>query len=352
MKTAILFSPKDYQEEAEALARSAEYEISEIFRLPKNKNSNFYLNTHLLQKIKNSDADSVIIFDILKPRHFTNLYKFLINKKIIDKVFLLLEIFSLHAGSIEAKLQIELAKVKYELPLIRDMYRKMKLKEQQGPLGAGTYGVESLISLYKNKINKISKELQEIKRMREIQIMNNNGIPSVAIVGYTNAGKTSLFNSLTGLSKPVDEKMFTTTSPKRYAIKIKDKKIMLVDTVGFIRGVPPQIIEAFFVTLSEARYSSGLLLVVDISKPQGLLLESIRGSFEVLREIGVSGKPLVIIANKIDKLKNNSEANEKLELILSESKKIYNPIINIIPTSVKNRENLDLVRDALYELVS
>ncbi|MEM0373414.1 MAG: GTPase [Sulfolobaceae archaeon] len=346
---AIVVSPEKYREEAISLAESADYKVLKIINIPKRRDPNFYLNRKILDDLNKEEFDSLIIFDLLKPRHFTNLQKIFINKKILDKVLLLLEVFSLHSSSIEAKLQIELARVKYELPILKDMYKKTKIGEQQGPLGSGAYGVTSIVRLYQNKIKRIINELEEIKKSRETQIMKNNQIPSIAIVGYTNVGKTSLFNALTGLKRAVDTKMFTTTIPKRYSITVNGKKLMLVDTVGFIRGIPPQIIEAFFVTLSETKYANGIILMVDISYPQDLFIESIESSFKILRDIGVSGKPLLVVANKIDKI--NGNINSKMEFLSEIIKKYYEPVIDIIPVSVKFNINVDKVRDSLYLLV-
>jgi len=348
---AIVVVPEKYKEEALGLAESAEYEIIELMNIPKRKDPNFYLNKNILDILKKKEFDSLIIFDILKPRHFTNLQKIFIDKKILDKVLLLLEVFSLHSSSMEAKLQIELAKAKYELPILKDMYKKMKIGEQQGPLGAGAYGVTSIIRMYQNKINRITKELENIKKHREIQILKNSDIPTIAIVGYTNVGKTSLFNALTGLRRAVDNKMFTTTIPKRYSISINGKKIMLVDTVGFIRGIPPQIVETFFVTLSEAKYANGLILVVDISQQYELLLESVESSFMILREIGVSGKPLLVVANKIDKLIYDN-INDKVSFLSKLIKKYYEPVLDVIPTSVKYNININKVREFLSLLIN
>ena len=355
MKEAILFVSEDYKEEAVALAEGAEYNIVKIFKLPKSPNHKYYIQLDKLKIIKNDyeSISSLIIFDILKPRHFINLRKELNGIDIIDKILLLLEIFALHAGSKEAKMQIELARLKYELPIIKEIYTKSKIGEQQGPLGSGAYGIESLIKLYNRRINKLTKQLEDIKRFKEksIETRKQFNIPSVGIVGYTNSGKTSLFNSLTGLSQKVDSKLFTTMSPKRYSVLINNRKIILIDTVGFIRGIPPQIVDAFFVTLSEAKYSDALILVVDSTLSDDLLIETTRSSFEILREIGVSGKPILIVLNKIDKI-INGDLYKKLELVKDISMELYSPIYDVIPISALKGINIGLLRDKLYQLVA
>ncbi|MEM3305312.1 MAG: GTPase HflX [Saccharolobus sp.] len=353
MKKTILFVSDDYRDEALALAEGAEYNIIEIYKVPKSPNPKFYIQLDKLQKIKEDhSAEALIIFDLVKPRQFINLRRELKNKEIIDKALLLLEIFALHAGSKEAKMQIELARLKYELPIIKETYTKLKIGEQQGPLGSGTYGVESLIKFYKRRINKLTKELENIRRFNEKRIYENkvNNIPSVSIIGYTNSGKTSLFNSLTGLSQKVDTRLFTTMSPKRYAIKLDTKKIMLIDTVGFIRGIPPQIIDAFFVTLSEIKYSDILILVLDSTLYESLLVDSLQSSFKILREIGVSGKPIIIALNKIDKL--NGNLHKKINIIKETANSLYSPIYDIIPISALKRINLELLVNRIYQIIT
>lgn len=292
-----------------------------------------------------------MVFDLLAPRHFINLNRQLNNKKVLDKLILLLEIFALHAGSKEAKLQIELARLKYELPIIKDIYSKAKSTEQQGPLGSGTYGVESALRLYSRKISKITRELENLKKFRETQLRSRvENIPFIAIAGYTNAGKTSIFNALTGLNQATDQSMFTTTTPKRYAISEKGKKAMLVDTVGFIRGIPPQIIEAFFVTLSEIRYANTLLLVVDLSLEDSLLMDMTKSSFGILRELGISGKPMIVVGNKADIV--NGKSQDKMELVTSLSTELYSPIVDSVLVSAKKGWNIDLLRDRVFALIN
>ncbi|AWR97252.1 GTPase HflX [Acidianus sulfidivorans JP7] len=351
---AILFVSDDFRDEAEILAETAGYEISAIYKLPKRPNPKYYIQENRVSEISSSkDVDAIIIFDLLKPRYFINLNKALKNVKILDKLLLLLEIFALHAGSKEAQLQIELAKLKYELPIIKDVYKKHKISEQQGLLGAGVYGVESILRLYHRKISRITKELEQLKRIRELQIQDREkeGYPTIAITGYTNSGKTSIFNALTGLKQKVDSSMFTTTAPKRSRIIFNNSKILLIDTVGFITGIPPQIIEAFFVTLSEIKYADIILLLVDISLEDTLLLEMIKSSFNILRELGISGKPILIAANKVDKLKKE-DIGSKLDLIYKTSNELYSPIVDVIPTSAKTMYNIENLKVKIAEIVS
>ncbi|QKR01020.1 GTPase HflX [Metallosphaera tengchongensis] len=340
----------EFIDEAKSLAETAGYSVETILPLPNRPNRLSYISQDKIQLIKNNNADTIIIFDLLAPRHFINLNKYLEEKKVVDKLFLLLEIFALHAGSKEAKLQIELARLKYELPIIRDIYSNAKKSEQQGPLGAGTYGVESTLKLYTRKISRITRELEHLRKVRESQLVRTreNQIPYIAITGYTNAGKTSIFNALTGLNQATDQSMFTTTTPKRYSIKNNAQKVMLVDTVGFIRGIPPQIIEAFFVTLSEIKYANALLLVMDISLDTTMLIDTARSSFEILRELGVTGKPIIVVGNKADLVRENGK--EKLQIVLEISRQYYSPIEDGILVSAKKGLNIESLREKIFAL--
>jgi GTP-binding protein HflX len=351
---AILFANEEFEDEVVALAESALYEIAKVYPLPRKPNPVFYLQKDKLEQIKNDDSiEAIIIFDLVKSRQFIGLYREIPSKKVLDKVLLLLEIFALHAGSKEAKLQIELAKLRYELPIIKDMYKKTKITEQQGPLGAGVYGVEAAIRLYLRRIVKIRQELEQLRKVKEEQIKKND-FKKIAIVGYTNAGKTTLFNALTGLRQKVDSSMFTTTSPKRYSIPIKldgkKEKVMLIDTVGFIRGIPPQIVEAFFVTLSEAKYADILVLVLDASINDSMLIEMLTSSIEVLRELGISGKPMLIVLNKVD-LVQKEDVENKIAIVKKISENLYSPIEDIIPVSALKGINLNYLKEKLTHMV-
>jgi GTP-binding protein HflX len=146
----------------------------------------------------------------------------------------------------------------------------------------------------------------------------------------------------------VDTSIFKNTAPKRFKISINGQKIMLVDTVGFIRGIPPQIIEAFFVTLSEIKYADIILLVVDISLEDTLILEMLKSSFSTLRELGISGKSILIVANKTDKIPYE-EIDRRSDLIYKISNEIYSPIIGIIPFSAKTLYNLSNLKIKIAE---
>jgi GTP-binding protein HflX len=335
--TSLLFVREEEEEEALALSKTAGYEVSEVLRLPNHPNYKYFIGEDKLSLISDR-VKNLIVFDLPKPRQVLNIIKVFPKVRVVDKAQLILEIFALHAGSKEAKLQIEMAKLKHEAPLVREWVKRVRSGEQQGPLGAGMYEAESYFRLMKRRTTRIRRELLEIKERVDRQIYKQKefGMPQIAILGYTNAGKTSIFNAITGLKMKVNDSLFTTMSPKRYAISAKGRKVVLVDSVGFIRGIPPQIIDA-----------DGILLVADSSVAENRLVEMVGESFNIMRDIGVSGKPLIIALNKADKAKG---IHDKVTLIKEKACSIYSPIIDVIPTSAIKGTNLDKLMEALLSL--
>ena len=341
---AVLFTYKKYLEESLALSETAGYDVKEVYYIKGETNPNFFIGFDKVEKLKEKDFDALIIFDTLKSRHFIHLQKELPGKKIVDKVFLLLEIFALHAGSKEAKLQIELARLKHELPIVKDVYRRTKLGEQQGLLGAGIYGVEPQLRLYERKIARLKEDLEKLRKINESRSeeRRKSADLAVAIAGYANSGKSTLFNALVKGNQKVDNSMFTTTSPKRKAVHLDDGKVLFIDTVGFIRGIPPEIVESFYVTLSEIKYADYILLLFDVTQDLDQLEEMVRSAFRTLREIGISGKPVLICLNKAD-LVPEEEVRVKSEAVSNIASQLYSPIDGVLAISALKGYNLELI---------
>ncbi len=340
--------------EVEALVKEAGYIPELIIRLRRHPDPRFYVGKGKLEEIKKlieeHEIKKIIVFDVLKPRQVIGLMREL-KIDVMDKVQLILEIFALHAGSREAKLQIELARLRHELPLIRDWIRRAKLGELPGFLGPGGYAVEAYYRFVQRRITKIRRELEELRkrRQREREKRRSRGLPHIAIAGYTNAGKTSIFNVLTKLTKPTGPEMFTTLSPKAASTIINGRKVILVDTVGFIRDVPVEVIEAFYATLEEIVEADTVLLVIDISEEPDIMVDKVENSIKIMKELGVMGKPVVVAANKVDLV---GDVNSRIHILEEVSRANYEYIVDVVPVSAKTKFNIDALRDALWRALN
>ncbi|NPA96748.1 MAG: GTPase HflX [Crenarchaeota archaeon] len=343
-------------DEATALLNEAGYRVAKTLIVKHVKNP-CYLGRGKLSEVKDIvkklDVKKVFVFDELKPRHVTCLMKEL-RTEIIDKVLLILEIFDLHAGSKEAKLQIELARLKHQLPLIRDWLRRAKLRELPGFLGAGEYVVSAYYRHVRKRIARISRELEILRKRREIERSKRReyGIPHIAIAGYTNSGKTTLFNALTNLRKPTGTELFTTMNPKTYAVKICGARVAFVDTVGFIRKIPLEIIEAFRAVLEEITFSDAVMLTLDVSEPDELVLEKLDSSIRILRSIGAVGVPVVVVLNKIDLVPNPDRIGSMITKVSGYLRSTELNVVDIVPVSALKRINFDSLKDAICRAAS
>ncbi len=312
-KEAVLVAYEEDLDEALALVRSLGCEVVETLRLSKwfIPDKSTFLRTGTVGKLKkltngkDSEYFTIYIYDFLRPRHKVNLMRKL-RVNVRDKVELILEIFAIHAGSKEAKLQIEMARLLHSLPLIKEWINKSKLGEFPGFMGPGRYAADTYYTHVRKRIAKIRKELALLRerRARERERRLKWGIPHIAIGGYANAGKTTLFNLLTTESKPTGSEMFTTLSPKIGVRLINGRKVAFIDTVGFIKDIPHEVIEAFHATLEQITSSDLLLLVVDSTEPSSLIREKVFSSLNTLSRIGYVGKGIIAVINKVDKLRD------------------------------------------------
>jgi GTP-binding protein HflX len=270
------------------------------------------------------------------------------RKEIIDRILLILEIFAEHAGSREAKLQIELARIKHQLPLIKETIRYAKIGELHGFLGAGRYGYEKYYRMAREREARIRRELERLRRIRGERRNRRRrlGYPHISIVGYTCAGKTTLFNKLTRNTKPVGPEPFTTLSPKSAAIVFDGLKMIVTDTVGFIRDLPYEIIEAFYATLEEIVDSNLIVHVIDSSKDNNSMIKELIETSRVFERIGVHGIPIIIAPNKID-LISRDEVYEKIRII----KEYISDDNLVIPISAKKNINIDKLLHAITLLL-
>ena len=265
------------------------------------------------------DADCVIFDHPLSPSQLHNLTTAL-DAKVLDKTMLILDIFAQRARSREGKLQVELAQASYLLP--RLLGQGVNLSRQGGGSksgGVGTRGpgetkLETDRRRIRQRIQMIQQELEEVRKHREVQQKNKlrNNLPLVALVGYTNAGKSSLLNRLTDDNIYVQDQLFATLDPTTRAFYLPNgTKALLTDTVGFIRDLPSQLITAFKATLDELQYADLLLHVIDISNPN--FENQLEAVETILQQLNLQEKPRIYVFNKIDCLDSLPPVSNHLE---------------------------------------
>ena len=249
-----------------------------------------------------TQADGIICDDELSPAQIGNL-KDELGVKIMDRTLLILDIFAARASTSEGKIQVELAQLKYRQSRLTGLGTSLsRLGGGIGTRGPGEKKLEMDRRLIKGRISQLTRELKEVKRHRQLtrESRAKSRIPVIAIVGYTNAGKSTLLNALTGAGILAEDKLFATLDPTTRNLKLPGgQEVLLTDTVGFIRKLPHHLIEAFKSTLEEAKYADLLLHVVDASNPQ--MDQQMHVVYETLRELEASDKPVITAFNKKDR---------------------------------------------------
>ena len=261
--------------------------------------------------IRETNATGIICDDELSPAQLNNLEAEL-DIKIMDRTLIILDIFAERATTAEGKIQVELAQLKYRLARLVGLRSSLsRLGGGIGTRGPGEKKLEMDRRLVKSRIAQLNTELSEVKRHREVmrkQRMESTQ-PVIAIVGYTNVGKSTLLNSLTGADVLEEDKLFATLDPTTRVLELENKEqVLLTDTVGFIRKLPHHLIEAFKSTLEEAKYADLIFHVVDASHPQ--MEARMETVYETLEALQVGNKPVYTLFNKTDKFSEMQEVPE------------------------------------------
>ncbi|MCL2047682.1 MAG: GTPase HflX [Defluviitaleaceae bacterium] len=265
----------------------------------------------LVLEIQKLQADTVIFDDELTPSQIRNIQKELGKTEIIDRTALILDIFSSRASTHEGRLQVELAQTKYLLPRMTGYWGHFTKMAGGGGGGGGARRGEGETQLevdrrlLRNRLNELERELEKVKSRREVQraARERSKIPIVALVGYTNAGKSTLMNALSGSDVLAEDKLFATLDPKSRRVNYGGGEFLLVDTVGFINKLPHDLVNAFRATLEEARYADLLLHVVDCSAPERNM--QIKVVNDVLAQLEAHTNPTLTVYNKCDLAENN-----------------------------------------------
>ncbi len=294
--------------ELEELAKTAGAEVAAcVIQNKPTLDAATYMGEGKLEEIRMAipelSVDCVIFDDELSPVQIRNITDFL-GVKVLDRAMLILDIFAMRAKSGEGKLQVELAQLKYRLPRLRGLGTEMsRTGGGIGTRGPGETKLESDRRHIRRRISALESELKELEKHRSLlrSRRKKDGVITVALVGYTNAGKSSLLNHLTDAGVLAENKLFATLDPTSRGLVLEDnRRILLIDTVGFIRKLPHHLVEAFHSTLEEAAVADLLVHVVDASCAERKHQMQVAAS--VLHEIGADGKPQILAFNKCDLL--------------------------------------------------
>ncbi|WP_457743158.1 GTPase HflX [Thermococcus sp.] len=338
------------REEFEELLRSAGYEVLAVVEQRREEHPRYNIGKGKLKELKELvrelKPDKVIFANRLTPSQAYNLWKEL-RVEVIDRWQLVLEIFEKRAHSKEAKLQVELASLQYEIPLVKEAIRRIKLGDRAGFKGMGEYQTQQYLKHIRYRMGKIRRELERVKAEREIRRKKREelGFILIALAGYTNAGKSTLLNALAGENVEAKNQMFTTLETTTRRFKLNGKRVLVTDTVGFIDGLPPFIVEAFHSTLEEIVKADVVLLVLDSSEPWREVARKFRASINVLRELKALDRPIVVVLNKVD-LIEDKDAEEKAKLLTELSEGFGIPVEAVVRISAKEGK-LEELHDAL-----
>lgn len=302
-----------------------------------------YVGTGKVEEIRQMllerDATGIVCDDELSPAQLKNLED-LLQTKVMDRTLLILDIFAARASTSEGKIQVELAQLKYRLTRLTGLGRSMsRLGGGIGTRGPGEKKLEVDRRLINNRIGQLNRELKEVRRHREItrSQRNRNRIPVAAIVGYTNAGKSTLLNHLTDAGVLEEDKLFATLDPTTRMLELAGhQQVLLTDTVGFIRKLPHHLIDAFRSTLEEAKYADFIIHVVDASNPQAE--KQMHIVYETLQNLGVTGKKIITLFNKQDKTESGNPMRD-------------GRADHTLRISAKTGQGLEQVKEALAEML-
>jgi GTPase len=294
----------------------------------------FYIGSGKVEELKRlvefHAADLVIFDNDLSPGQTRNLEKEL-GVKVVDRTELILDIFATHAQTAEARLAVELAQLEYSLPRLKRMWTHLsRIKMGVGMRGPGEKQLEVDRRLVEKRIHELKSDLKEVEVRKERLVRSRSGRMTVSLVGYTNAGKSTLMNALTGANVLAEDKLFATLDTRTRRWDLPNwGPVLLSDTVGFIRDLPHHLIASFKATLEEANQADLLLHVADASSPA--VIQQISSVYAVLQDLGIDEKDTLLVLNKIDALPPGSE----LEALL-----LRYP--NAVPISAKTKKGFDL----------
>ncbi|MFZ8855418.1 MAG: GTPase HflX [Thermofilaceae archaeon] len=333
--------------ELRALAEAAGYEIAGELTQKRPPDSRYNIGRGKVEELKElvskTGASKVIFFNLLKPNQVYHLRKEL-GVEVIDRYELILEIFAKRAGSKEAKLQIELARLKRELSFAREYINLQKRGELHGFMGGGRYAVDAYYEYVVSRISRIEESLRALRKAKSMRWLRRReaGLFSIALTGYTGAGKTTLFNRLTAWRGYIDGKPFATLSTKTKLADMLGMPVLVSDTIGFIDSLPEQLFDAFYTTLGEISYADLVLFLVDASEPPSEVERKVIAGMAILSSLSVQPSRVLIAANKVD-----SAQPPILEVNLQRLETLG--LLGVVPLSARTGYNLDALQQRILE---
>ena len=351
MNSAILitYDKEDAINEAKGLCDAAGYQVVHTITQKFLKRPKYGISGGILERLEELSErlrPDVIIFDeILKPSQNYNLASIL-HREILDRETLILEIFERRASSAESKLQVKLAQLRYEMARAKEKVRLSSMGEQPGFMGIGKFEVDVYYNDIKHRMQTIRSKLEKAGKQRELHRKGRKrmGFNTISLAGYTSAGKTTLFNKMTGETRDENKELFTTLSTTTRRITIKQEPFLISDTVGFISKLPAYMIDAFKSTLEELAHTDVVIVVVDISDSLFDLKKKFASCMRTLSELGVEGNKLAFALNKMDLSKSNEIMN-KIEILNLSGKN------NWVLVSAKTGENIDKLKEMAANII-
>ncbi|HKP17684.1 MAG TPA: GTPase HflX [Gaiellaceae bacterium] len=334
--------PAEELAEIKELARTAGVEpVAELVQLRQRPDVRTYVGKGKLEELKHaygeSGAESLLVDDELEPAQQRRLEN-LLQARVVDRTQLILDIFAQHARSAEGKLQVELAQLEYNLPRMRGLWQHLeRLGGGVGTRGPGESQLETDRRLARRRVSLLKGRLEELRKQRETRrkARRRSETPTVALAGYTNVGKSTLLNALTGAGASVDDRLFETLDPTTRGFEFEGRRYLVTDTVGFIRRLPHQLVEGFAATLEETLVADLVLHVADASAAEARLETELSAVNAVLQEIGAAELPVELVLNKID------------EVDSLRRRRLANRFPDALQISARTGEGLDALRERI-----
>ena len=347
MNSCILITTFDIDSinEAKGLCDSAQYEIEHIIKQKLLQHAKFGLSEGIIDELKEiiqKKQPDVIVFDeILKPSQNYNLASEL-KIEVLDRESLILEIFESRAQSTESQMQVKLAQLRYEMSRAKEKVRLARMGEQPGFMGIGKFEVDVYYNDIKNRMQSVKSKLQKAGKQRELHRQGRKriGFNTVSIAGYTSAGKTTLFNALTGEQKERSTKLFTTLTTTTRKFKLDMEWALISDTVGFISKLPAYMIEAFRSTLEELTFTDVVLVIIDATDANNQLKIKFSNCMKTLIELGVQRDKIIFVLNKTENM-NSTEINSKIQELELDNNNKY------VAISALTEKNFDALKEII-----